>query len=258
MFYIYQFYSNDSLLYIGKSKNIFSRFYSHKNSKDWFTNVTHIHIAECKNKTDMDIYELYYINKLSPLYNITSVNKCSPTFKISELKFNILTVNEFNNKFVPTKNPYVDKFIKRKNAFNDVLKNSIDLTNKDISIIDIQSNKFHWYINDTTIKFIKIDNYELLKLSIDYIIDNNINLSSDFEMPINYNELSLKDNYFINIYYTHYDINSYKETIRSGCRSLTESITLDQNRTPIFCDFINEYYQFLFSKNLSLKHLIAF
>lgn len=70
MFYIYKFYNKNSILYVGKTTNIYSRFNSHKNSKDWFIEATHIHVGKCNNKIDMDIYELYYINKLTPPYKL--------------------------------------------------------------------------------------------------------------------------------------------------------------------------------------------
>lgn len=253
--YIYKFYNNNSLLYIGKSKNIYSRFNAHKNSKEWFSEVTHIHIAMCKNDIDMDIYELYYINKLNPLYNIASVKNTSPTFEIDELEFKILPINEFLKVFAPA--PNSRNFLsKRQFEFTNALKDSIDITNTDITINDINSNKFHWYINDTTIRFIEIDNYIFLKSAIKYIIDSNIDLDNDFEMPLSYDDLLSSDNFFTGVRYTHYDTTTYRNVICTGGQSFIRCVILSKDNIPTSCRFVNMHLKYLLKKELLLKYII--
>lgn len=255
MFYIYLFYNEKTLLYVGKSINIYSRFNSHKSSQKWFSEVTHIHIATCQNKIDMDIYELYYINKLNPLYNIASVNDSPPTFKITELEFEAFTIKDFLNKFtpVPIKN---DAFLTRKNNYQSFLNDSIDISNKDISILDITSNKFHWLIDENTMRFITIDNSNLLKLSIKYVIENKIDLTKDFEMPLNNINLSNKNDYFINVTFTHVDTNTYKKVIGSGWYAFTGYVTSTKESVPISCGFININLIHLIKNNLDLKYIM--
>lgn len=85
---VYKFLnSKNETLYIGKSVNFDNRIKSHIKTKKWWKEVKVVQIAQCSTKTDMDIYELYYINKLEPKYNIASVNNISSSFNLDELEF---------------------------------------------------------------------------------------------------------------------------------------------------------------------------
>jgi len=88
--YIYKMFDkNNEIIYIGKTINIDQRLRQHMTDKDkkWFKTVSKIYYAECLNKTDMDIYEIYYINKLVPLHNKQSVNGCEFSQLLNELNF---------------------------------------------------------------------------------------------------------------------------------------------------------------------------
>ena len=88
--YIYKMFNkNNEIIYIGKTINIDQRLRQHMTDKDkkWFKTVSKIYYAECLNKTDMDIYEIYYINKLVPLHNKQSVNGCEFSQELNELNF---------------------------------------------------------------------------------------------------------------------------------------------------------------------------
>ena len=63
-FYIYKHILNNEVVYVGKTINMESRQKSHNKDKDWFIEGLEIEYAEVDNKTIMDIYELYYINKI--------------------------------------------------------------------------------------------------------------------------------------------------------------------------------------------------
>ena len=88
--YIYKMFDkNNKIIYIGKTIDIDQRIRQHMMDKDknWFKTVSKIYYAECLNKTDMDIYEIYYINKLVPLHNKQSVNGCEFSQELDELNF---------------------------------------------------------------------------------------------------------------------------------------------------------------------------
>jgi len=80
---------NNEIIYIGKTINIDQRLRQHMMDKDkkWFKTVNKIYYAECLNKTDMDIYEIYYINKFNPCHNIQSVNNSKFSQVLNELNF---------------------------------------------------------------------------------------------------------------------------------------------------------------------------
>jgi excinuclease UvrABC nuclease subunit len=76
-----------SLLYVGQTTSLYSRIEAHKKEHSWSREIQKIKYCECKNKTDMEFYEMYYINKLKPKYNKTSVKSDSPSFDLPELEF---------------------------------------------------------------------------------------------------------------------------------------------------------------------------
>ena len=236
--------------------NTNSRFNSHKNSKDWFIEATHIHVGKCNNKIDMDIYELYYINKLTPPYNIASVTKSSPTFNIIDLDFKIFTINEFQNIYLSKTNKLISNPLKCKNRFENAISSSIDITNKNPSIFDISSPKFHWYITKDIIRFIEIKNYKFLKLVINYIINNNINLENKFKMPVDNFILDKENNCFIGVSYNHINCITYRDVISTGSHNFTSCVYSNLNNTPISCEFFNSQLIYLFKNNFELKHII--
>lgn len=68
-FYIYKHILDGEVVYVGKTTNMENRQKAHNNEKDWFKEGLKIEYAEVNNKTSMDIYELYYINKIAPKFN---------------------------------------------------------------------------------------------------------------------------------------------------------------------------------------------
>lgn len=96
--YIYKFLNNNNeVLYVGKSKDIISRIANHKtllNSQ--YDEVETIEFASVKNKIEMDIYELYYINKYSPKFNKKDNFKCDVSgLNLSDLDFKFKVNKDF-------------------------------------------------------------------------------------------------------------------------------------------------------------------
>lgn len=101
-YYIYKFYHDKELLYIGQTTNLDARISSHKSSKVWWNEINVILYAECNNKFEMDTYEKYYIIKLKPKYNINDKTVNSLKFNLDELNFKIY-INNFikKNEIIP-------------------------------------------------------------------------------------------------------------------------------------------------------------
>ena len=60
---------NGDIIYIGKSKNLATRQKSHRDNSEWFLDINSIEYITLDSKIEMDIAELYLINKHSPINN---------------------------------------------------------------------------------------------------------------------------------------------------------------------------------------------
>ena len=203
MYGIYNIFNNDELIYIGKTINFQSRLRNHMSTKTWKNEITHISIAECKNKIDMDIYEKYYINKLNPKYNKAIVYGEQPTFEIDELNFKVFGVNEFfktdNSKNTEPKNKSIGVYKQRRNKINELIKNSTEIAEGEkVDFLNTTNLNFYWYnSNKTEITFLKVNcDIEIFKsLLLDikngkcesteykykFIIKNNENICNDYK-----------------------------------------------------------------------------
>lgn len=96
-YYIYKFVDiNDEIIYIGKSKNILNRISQHFKKghlqEECYTNTKKIYYHAFNTQMDMDVYEIYYINKYLPKYNTEFKPKSTTTSDI----YNMLTDIEWN------------------------------------------------------------------------------------------------------------------------------------------------------------------
>lgn len=93
--YIYILLKEKSPLYVGKTKNLHRRLLQHSKDKWWFFNVDKILYFDFDNKTDMDIYEIYYINKYMPPFNSDVKNEKSFSHELPNVDFKELSVIDF-------------------------------------------------------------------------------------------------------------------------------------------------------------------
>lgn len=93
-FFVYCFYdSSNNLLYIGKTTQLENRMRQHF-SKDsleldkWKNMVDkkNLILHECQNPVDLDIYETFFINKYTPIYNKDKIFNSIPTFELPYLQ----------------------------------------------------------------------------------------------------------------------------------------------------------------------------
>ena len=97
-YYIYKYYINDELIYIGRTNNILSRHKAHLQKSDPhqidFQKATDIYVAEFSSDADMMIYEKYYITKYHPRCNTVDMKWSMPTIELPEPIWHIYTPNE--------------------------------------------------------------------------------------------------------------------------------------------------------------------
>lgn len=83
---VYRLYKDNEIIYIGKSVNIKSRISQHIKDKE----IDSYDYCEFANESDMNIYELYYIDKFKPRLNKDCKTKQTTTIKLDEVKFSDL------------------------------------------------------------------------------------------------------------------------------------------------------------------------
>jgi hypothetical protein len=108
---IYFLYSNDELLYIGKSQDLRKRIlYSHLKGKDPATKGVYKSIQEIalffeEDPIKRDILEIYFINKFQPVFNKSSI------YEYLEEKKNIVTPIQNDEKWLPCAHIYAYKHL---------------------------------------------------------------------------------------------------------------------------------------------------
>lgn len=185
MYGIYKIYNYDSLIYIGKTTDFHRRLKNHLSQQPWNKEITHIEIAECKTKIDMDLCEKYYINKLNPKYNRAIVYNEIPTFAVEELEFKrfeleeFLNINKDNNSKLNNINRSYER---RKQEISDLLKISTEIkVNEKVNFMKSDNNLYH-FTNPlkTDISFLNIrGDLEFFKYILNGIRNNNCKIRED-------------------------------------------------------------------------------
>lgn len=197
MFYIYQFYNDkNQLLYIGKTINLVQRFISHFSENNWKSKeVSRIMYAECKTKTDMDIYEIYYINVLNPRYNISLVNNVVPSFKLEELDFkeyrnelNTSSLNKSYSNIFKSNKPNTDLLITEQRflfmSLEIILKENIKYNNKNLN--------FYYQVKIPIVDYIKKFNikanniYDIIRNLLDSFSMKHYKINNDYKVLVEY------------------------------------------------------------------------
>lgn len=81
---IYRLYNQENdLIYIGKSYNLSERILSSIQERKAY----YFDYCIFDNKSDTDIYEIYYICTYKPLYNVASKNEDTPSIVLNEINF---------------------------------------------------------------------------------------------------------------------------------------------------------------------------
>ena len=94
--------SENNLLYIGKSINLYNRMYLHFNpytlkKESWKYDVSYIKYYEYEQEEHMTFSEEYYINKLNPKYNVSISLSCNYDKNIKHINENYITLSKLGN-----------------------------------------------------------------------------------------------------------------------------------------------------------------
>lgn len=99
---------NEEILYVGQTRNMKIRMKQHFGAQreEWKSEVIKIKYMDCHNEVDMNIYELYLINKLKPKYNKGHAYECNTQlnlpYRLRTYNFNNM-IDEFLHEEVLTK-----------------------------------------------------------------------------------------------------------------------------------------------------------
>lgn len=98
-YYVYKYYIDKQLLYVGRTNNFIERFKQHLRENPYYNNVTKIDVATFESDGDMMIYEKYYITKFHPPLNKVDTQFSSPSFELPEPRWISYSREEFDNIF---------------------------------------------------------------------------------------------------------------------------------------------------------------
>jgi regulator of replication initiation timing/predicted GIY-YIG superfamily endonuclease len=130
-YFVYRFLDiEDDIIYVGKTKNLQNRIKQHFSSSghlspDCYSQVETIQYLEFVSKIDMDINELYYINKWKPRYNSKDKHYEESTVKLDE--------NTQWKPFIPKTEEYIKELEERVEKLNSTIK---DITVENSSLAD--------------------------------------------------------------------------------------------------------------------------
>lgn len=108
-YYIYKLLNiNDEVIYVGQTTNMNKRMYDHKinNYKNWdlYSNIYKIRYAEVESDYHMNIYEIHYICKYDPKYNIQFKTNNKKLFNLPEVKWKQFVLKDF---IITLQNSYI-------------------------------------------------------------------------------------------------------------------------------------------------------
>lgn len=99
MYYIYKYYHDDELLYIGKTNDLWARYKQHKNDWERYNEINKIMYTVCNTKDDMDMLEKLLIRKYKPVLNKAELcDNTSLTIAFEEPAFSVFTKEEMNKR----------------------------------------------------------------------------------------------------------------------------------------------------------------
>jgi len=85
LYFIYN--EKKELIYIGKSGNVGNRIITSVRSENLQGEAYYINVKMLENKSDVNLYELYYISKFKPIYNREGKEEDDTTLELDDLDF---------------------------------------------------------------------------------------------------------------------------------------------------------------------------
>lgn len=94
-YFIYRYFNkNNEIIYVGLTERPLKNRVREHSTEALFQETEYIDYAVCDCAADMEIYEIYYINKYLPKYNIKSAKPEKTSIKLPELDFQIFWQKE--------------------------------------------------------------------------------------------------------------------------------------------------------------------
>ena len=94
-FFIYKYYVNNELVYVGRALSPVKRFFEHVKDDRKYLKVTNFEIYKCKNKSEMLLLERLLIGEYSPPWNVVDKDNGELPYKLPEIKFEKFNLLEF-------------------------------------------------------------------------------------------------------------------------------------------------------------------
>ena len=135
VYFIYDYF--DELVYIGKSTSCLKRRAMDSAEERINNNFSKIELRECKSRSDVAIYEAYYVSKYKPKYNKDLVFDDVVTIELPELEVSKEIIRDKNSSFIEYKvkdlktiSMYTDEFVENKsdNMYLNTHENLIKAT----------------------------------------------------------------------------------------------------------------------------------
>ncbi len=127
--------------------NFKNRIYSHFNNghlpKDCYDGLNKIKYAELNSKTEMDIYELYYINKYNPIFNTANKNNDIIDINLKELDWITYDWRQYILRNAQSANDAKNIRVKVEmlNTECEQLQEYKNRLEKEVDILEIKKNK---------------------------------------------------------------------------------------------------------------------
>lgn len=195
--YIYFYYIDDKLMYVGRTKDVWLRYKQHCNEKEKYNKINKIKVAQCQTKTDMIFYEIYYINKFLPPWNSAMTDFGKPSFELNELLFKTYSIQSFEKEFKPNAMVKQDKKKVKKERVWKIKEHDVEIP-KDFDCFQKAWNIFKehpdWIIKIGNF-YMNIDSSGISKELLGKVIDDIVEEKLDeikYKCPIPFHHSRLK------------------------------------------------------------------
>lgn len=160
---VYRFLNkDDEVIYVGKAKYLKQRMNTHFSESGHLPNECYkktckIEFISCNSISEMNIKELYYINKYKPIYNIKDKYEEDSIYSIDI--FDSLTWKKYNLRYFK----YIDKVENLENIINE----------KDLKILNLEKKIFDQLESILRYKYLS-EQYEKLLLEYESLTNNKL------------------------------------------------------------------------------------
>lgn len=193
-YFIYKYVENNEIVYIGQTIHLQERISQHSRESNFINFNGKIFYFTCNNRTEMDAYEYFLINKYQPKYNIQFKNKIE-IIDFSEPQWVLFTQNcEQSSSNNPTQHKTITATEVGEEEYISI-KEFAELNNITPQAIYKPNSKYHPYIKySPELKKRVISKRVLEQINKDYppIIETNLGLKDACAVESN-NELILQN-----------------------------------------------------------------